>query len=156
MKQEVLQMIPNAKRIGNGQRWVIELPDGTRALLKTNARSVLMVMAESGEVDSKLSGFGSDVSHVLIVTGKIGAFDAWLVPIDIAAQTVRQVHQKWLHNDPAHSRETKMRVTRRLDERFAGYEYPLQTKAITPDQARQGLAAHFNTTPDKIQISVDL
>ena len=155
-KRAVLGKLPGAKRIGKGQRWVVELEDGRRCLLKTNARDALMVRTSSGDTDAELSGFDDDVSHVLVVTGREGALSSWLVPIDIVEKQFRDNHKAWLDADPDHSRDNRTWVLRDLAKRFEGYEFEMEVASISPEEARRGLAAHFGTTPDNVHISIDV
>lgn len=155
-KNAVLEMMPDATRIGKGQRWVVELADGRRCLMKSNLRGNLMTKASDGTVDAELSGFGDDVSHVFAVVGPLENPSAWVVPIDEVERQYREQHASWLAESPNHSLNNTTWVLTDLEIRFKGYEHPLVAKAITPEEARRGLAVHFGTTPEKISISVSV
>lgn len=156
MKQAVLEMLSGAKRIGKGQRWVIEMANGKRCLLKTNTKNSLMVRTTSGDIDAEIIGFGEDVTHVLIAMGTLDNLRSWLVPIETVEREYRENHRQWLEADPDHSRNNQTWVLRDLENRFNGFEFELQSKALTPEEARRGLAVHFGTSPEKIRIAVDV
>lgn len=155
-KHMVLEMINGAQRIGKGQRWVVELPDKRRCLMKTNLKGNLMTKASSGAVDADLSGFGDDVTDVLVATGPLESLSAWVVPIKLVERLYRDNHKRWLEENPNHSKDNTTWVLTDLKSKFAGYEFELNAKPISPEMARRGLANYFDTTPDKISISVEV
>jgi len=158
-KAELLRTLPGAKRIGKGQRWIIELADGKRCLVKTNARDSLMVRTSSGSPDAEIVGFGDDYAYVLVVVGSLSKPSAWLVPAAEVERQFRENHSNWLEGNTNRSRENTTWVLRDLAERFAGFEFELSSKPpveIDPEQARLGLAAYFKTSPENIRITVDV
>ncbi len=155
-KQAILAMLPGAARIGKGQRWVIQLSDGKRAMLKTSLYDNIMVKTDvPSPEDATLSGFTSDVDHVLAVTGDIGSLSAYLIPIDEVERKFRAGQRKWMNEDPENRSNTTWSLYN-IGSLFSEYEYDLELRAITPEEAKRRLAVHFNTTPDKININVSV
>lgn len=155
-KNAILAMLPGATRLGNGQRWVIQLPDGKRAMLKTSLNDNIMVRTDVPNPESAvISGFSDDVDHVLAVTGAIGNLSAYLVPIGIVEDAFRTHQRRWMDEDPENRSNTTWSLTD-LGARFGAYRFEIELQAITPDEARRRLAVHFQTTPDKINISVSV
>lgn len=155
-KNAILAMLPGATRLGNGQRWVIQLADGKRAMLKTSLNDNIMVRTDVPNPESAvISGFSDDVDHVLAVTGAIGSLSAYLVPIGIVEDEFRTHQRKWMDEDPENRSNTTWSLSG-LGTRFEAYRYDIELQAITPDEAKRRLAVHFQTTPDKINISVSV
>lgn len=153
-KHAILTMLPDAIRIGKGQRWVIQLSDGKRAMLKTSLNDNIMVKTDVPNPETAIiSGFSDDVDYVLAVTGEIGNLSAYLVPIEKVEHEFRTQQRKWMDEDPANRSNTTWSLSG-LATRFKEFTYDLELKAITPDEAKRRLAIHFHTTPDKINISV--
>lgn len=153
-KHAILAMLPGATRIGNGQRWVIELADGKKAMLKTSLNDNIMVKTDvPTPEDAVLSGFTNDVDHVLAVTGPIGDLQAYLIPVKIVENEFRTQQRTWMDADPANRSNTTWSLSN-LGGRFAKYKYDIELRGITPDEAKRRLAVHFRTTPDKINIAV--
>lgn len=153
-KHAILAMLPNATRIGNGQRWVIQLADGKRAMLKTSLNDNIMVKTDVPTPETAvISGFTDDVDHVLAVTGAIGSLSAYLIPKEIVEDEFRTQQRKWMDADPENRSNTTWSLSN-LGTRFAKFNYDIELQAITPDEAKRRLAVHFETTPDKINISV--
>jgi len=153
-KHAILAMLPGAVRIGNGQRWVIQLTDGKRAMLKTSLHDNIMVKTNVPTPENAvLSGFTDDVDHVLAITGAIGDLSAYLIPVAIVENEFRTQQRKWMDEDPENRSNITWSLTN-LGSRFAEYKYDIELQAITPDEAKRRLAVHFGTTPDKINISV--
>lgn len=153
-KHAILAMLPGATRIGNGQRWVIQLTDGKRAMLKTSLNDNIMVKTDVPTPENAvLSGFTDDVDHVLAITGAIGDLSAYLIPVAIVENEFRTQQRKWMDEDPENRSNTTWSLTN-LGSRFAEYKYDIELQAITPDEAKRRLAVHFGTTPDKINIAV--
>jgi hypothetical protein len=153
-KHAILAMLPGATRIGNGQRWVIQLTDGKRAMLKTSLNDNIMVRTDVPIPENAvLSGFTDDVDHVLAITGAIGGLFAYLIPVEIVENEFRTQQRKWMDEDPDNRSNTTWSLTN-LGARFAEYKYDIELRAITPDEAKRRLAVHFGTTPDKINIAV--
>ena len=155
-KQAILAMLPGATRIGKGQRWVIQLPDGKRAMLKTSLYDNIMVKTDvPTPEDAVISGFTDDVDHVLAITGPIGDLSAYLIPTAIVENEFRIQQRKWMDGDPDNRSNTTWSLAN-LESRFAKYKYDIGIQAITPDEAKRRLAVHFGTTPDKINIAVSV
>lgn len=153
-KHAILAMLPGATRIGKGQRWVIQLSDGTRAMLKTSLNDNIMVKTDVPTPENAvISGFTDDVDYVLAVTGAIGNLSAYLIPIEIVEDEFRAQQRKWMDEDPENRSNTTWSLSN-LGARFAEFNYDIELQAITPDEARRRLAVHFGTTPDKINISL--
>jgi hypothetical protein len=155
-KHAILAMLPGAIRIGNGQRWVIQLTDGKRAMLKTSLNDNIMVKTDVPTPENAvLSGFTDDVDHVLAITGSIGDLSAYLIPVAIVENEFRTQQRKWMDGDPKNRSNTTWSLSN-LGARFAEYKYDIELRAITPDEAKRRLAVHFGTTPDKINIAVSV
>jgi hypothetical protein len=153
-KQAILAMLPGASRIGNGQRWVIQLSDGKRAMLKTSLNDNIMVKTDvPTPEDAVLSGFTDDVEYVLAVTGEIGDLQAFLIPVKVVENAFRTRQRAWMDADPENRSNTTWALSN-LGGHFTEYKYDIEVKAITPDEAKRRLAVHFRTTPEKINISV--
>jgi len=153
-KHAILAMLPGATRIGNGQRWVIQLSDGKRAMLKTSLNDNIMVKTDvPTPEDAILSGFTDDVEYVLAITGAIGALSAYLIPVAIVESEFRTRQRKWMNEDPENRSNTTWSLSN-LGSSFAEYRYDIELQTITPDEAKRRLAVHFGTTPDKINIAV--
>lgn len=153
-KHAILAMLAGAIRIGNGQRWVIQLADGKRAMLKTSLNDNIMVKTDVPTPENAvLSGFTDDVDHVLAVTGAIGDLTAYLIPVEIVEKEFRTQQRKWMDLDPQNRSNTTWSLSN-LGSRFSEYKYDIELKGITPDEAKRRLAVHFRTTPDKINIAV--
>jgi len=155
-KQAILAMLPGATRIGNGQRWVIQLSDGKRAMLKTSKKDNIMVKTDVPNPEvAVISGFTDDVDHVLAVTGDIGNLSAYLVPIGYVENELRTHQRQWMDESPDNRSNTTWSLAG-LGTRFAAYKYDIELQAITPDEAKRRLAVYFETTADKINISVSV
>jgi len=153
-KHAILAMLPGATRIGNGQRWVIQLSDGKRAMLKTSLNDNIMVKTDVPTPENAvISGFKDDVDHILAVTGAIGNLSAYLIPIGIVEDEFRAGQRKWMDEDPENRSNTTWSLSN-LGVRFAKFSYDIELQPITPDEAKRRLAVHFGTTPDKINISL--
>jgi hypothetical protein len=162
-KEEILKMLPKARLVHrHAGRYEVEL-DGKRCLLVVNAiHGSVQFTADSGHADASVPSFvGAD--YCLMVTGKdINHLSAWLVPVPRLLDHIQKEHKKWLAEKPERSRENKMRTVKPLDVIFADCKFDLKqnveaaASALTPEQARQGLAIHFDVDPSKIRISVDL
>lgn len=153
-KHAILAMLSGADRIGNGQRWVVQLADGKRAMLKTSLNDNIMVKTDMPTPESAvLSGFTDDVDHVLAVTGPIGALAAYLIPMKIVENEFRTQQRRWMDKDPENRGNTTWSLSN-LGARFPAYKYDIELRGITPDEAKRRLAVHFRTTPDKINIAV--
>lgn len=153
-KHAILAMLPGATRIGNGQRWVVQLSDGKRAMLKTSLNDNIMVKTDVPTPETAvISGFADDVDHVLAVTGAIGSLSAYLVPIGTVEEEFRTQQRKWMDADPENRSNTTWSLSG-LATRFEAFTYDIELQSITPDEAKRRLAVHFRTTPDKINIAV--
>jgi hypothetical protein len=153
-KHALLAMLPGATRIGNGQRWVIQLCDGKRAMLKTSLHDNIMVKTDLPTPENAIiSGFTNDVDHVLAVTGAIGDLSAYLIPIGIVEAEFRANQRKWMDADPENRSNTTWSLNG-LGSRFAQYKFELGVRAITPDEAKRRLAVYFDTSPDKVNIAI--
>lgn len=162
-KDAILKMLPNAKLLRrHAGRYEVEL-DGKRCLLVVNAiRGSVQFTADSGDADANIPSF-DDVDYCLMVTGEdVDNLSAWLVPVTQLLEHIQQGHKNWLAEKPSRSRDNKMRTIKQLDVHFADNKFDLTPSkrsdvfAMTPEQARQGLAVHFGVDPSKIRISVDL
>lgn len=159
-KNEIFNLLPGAIRIGKGQRWVIKLADGKMVMLKTSLADSIMVKTDvKSPEDAVISGFADDVDHVLLATGQVGELKAYLIPRDVLERTFRAHQRKWM-DDTKHEGNTTW-VINDVSRHFAQYSYQLEGKAaeasdgkLSPEEAKIGLARFFNTTPDKINISV--
>ena len=155
-KHSILAMIPGATRIGKGQRWVIQLPDGKKAMLKTSLHDNIMVKTDIETPETAvISGFTDDVDYVLAVTGELGDLSAYLIPLDVVEHEFRTRQRTWMDEDPENRSNTTWSLSN-LTDRFSAYKYEIGIQAITPDEAKRRLAVHFETTPDKINISVSV
>jgi len=153
-KHAILAMLPGASRIGNGQRWVVQLADGKRAMLKTSLNDNIMVKTDvPAPENAVISGFADDVDYVLAVTGPIGGLSAYLVPLAVVEREFRTRQRNWMNEAPDSRSNTTWSLPN-LGSLFAGYKYDIELRGITPDEAKRRLAVHFGTTPDKINISV--
>jgi hypothetical protein len=153
-KHAILTMLPGATRIGNGQRWVIQLSDGKRAMLKTSLNDNIMVKTDVPNPEAAvISGFSNNVDYVLAVTGAIGSLSVYLVPVGTVEDEFRTQQRKWMDEDPKNRSNTTWSLSG-LGTRFEAFSYDIELQAITPDEAKRRLAVHFQTTPDKINIAV--
>ena len=162
-KEAILTMLPDTKLLErHAGRYVVEL-DGKRCLLVVNtAHGSVQFAATSGDADADVPTL-EGVDYCLMATGSdIENLSAWLVPVPRLLQHIKKEHGNWLAGKPGRSRENKMRTVKPLDVHFADCKFdltPPQTAsagAITPEQARQGLAMHFGVDPSKIRINVDV
>lgn len=102
-----------------------------------------------------ISGSTDDVEYVLAVTGELGELSAYLIPLDIVEKEFRTRQRAWMDEDPENRSNTTWSLSG-LAERFSQYEYDLGVRSITPEEAKRRRAVHFETTPDKINISVSV
>ncbi len=124
-KHAILTMLPGATRIGNGQRWVIQLSDGKRAMLKTSLNDNIMVKTDVPNPEaSVISGFSDDVDYVLAVTGAIGSLSAYLVPVGTVEDEFRTQQRKWMDEDPKNRSNTTWSLSG-LGTRFEAFSYEL-------------------------------
>jgi len=167
-----------ATRVGRGQRWVVKLADGKQALVKTAGKGGLMSKAASSDPDSKMSGFGDDVSHVLCAVGnpEDGTVTAYLIPIDVVEEAFRRCYREWLKTHP-NSNNTTWVIhfpKRGLDYYGDGMaeewsQYRVGTAALIEsrtvakseprailDAARADIAEAYGVEPDQVTISVNL
>lgn len=94
-------------RVGKGQRFVVRISGGDRittALVKTASRGSAIVRADIDDADrAKLSGFATDVSHVLFAIGNKdnGTVETYLVPLREVEVAYRETHRAWRANHMA-------------------------------------------------------
>lgn len=162
-KEAILKLLPEAKLLSrHAGRYEVEL-NGKRCLLVVNTvHASVQFVAESGDAEANVPSFDR-VDHCLMVTGKdLDNLSAWLVPVSRLLEHIKNEHRIWLAEKPERSRNNKMRTVRPLDVHFADCKFDLvpgmqaSNGAITPEQAREGLAAYFGVDPSKIRISVDV
>ena len=89
-------------RIGSGQRWVVELPNGDRANLKASTTGAMMTSARGGDADAELIGMGDDISRVLCAMRLPDTRDVELynIPKKIVVEHYRQAHAIWVKAHP--------------------------------------------------------
>ncbi|MGB7316679.1 MAG: hypothetical protein WBC85_01800, partial [Planktotalea sp.] len=142
--------------------YVVELDDKLCLLVVNTVHGSVQFTADSGDADANVPSL-NDVDSCLMATGKdVDHLSAWLVPAPRLLEHIKKEHEKWLAEKPEHSRNNRMRTVKPLDVHFADCKFDLQqaqkvsANTITPEQARRGLAAHFDVDPSKIRISVDV
>ena len=95
---------------GNGQ--IFCTSDGKAIRLRTNHKPAVMVIAASGAVSAKLPFEEQDFLGVIYRQGSKAA--AYLIPSVVAAKAYRDVHTKWLAQQPVlkeeRSQNNKTRV----------------------------------------------
>ncbi|MBT4934734.1 MAG: hypothetical protein HOL66_06955 [Rhodospirillaceae bacterium] len=89
-------------RIGSGQRWVVELPNGEYANLKASIRGSMITSARGFDADAELIGMGDDVSRVLCAmlmlnSHKIELYD---VPKIDVVNHYQKAHAIWVKAHP--------------------------------------------------------
>ncbi len=91
------------KAVHSGSRAMLyEMPDGRSVRIRTSNDPILVVAAESSEMDARLNIEGTDL---LLITmpekpRTPGPVKSFLVPADIAVNAVRDSHKKWLSTNP--------------------------------------------------------
>lgn len=121
-------------RIGVGQRWVVELPNGEFANLKASVTGAMMTSAKGPNASDELIGMGDDVSRVLCAmrlpdTEKVELYN---VPKDQVIEHYRTAHAIWQESHPQ-AGENKTRVC---------YFRPVKSKLADAYVAKKWKAYH--------------
>lgn len=169
-------------RVGRGQRYVIELRKNAttyRALVKVASRGSAMFRTSSDDPDTaELSGFSSDIDYVLFAVGypndRLEKVEAYLVPVAIVDQAVRQSHREWREARPDSNPSDTWVI--RFDNSGAneanGYaerwklhrvglsltlhgDQPQNEAPLTIAEAKRRLANSLGVEQDRIKISIE-
>jgi hypothetical protein len=93
---------PLTKQQSFGRAMLYTLPNGETVRVRTCNDHILIVAADRPSSDAKLNIEGTD--WLLIVMPEIertpGKVVAYLVPTQVAIETVRRTHQEWLDTNP--------------------------------------------------------
>jgi hypothetical protein len=171
-------------RVGRGQRFVIHLEISgrpVRALVKVASLGSVMVRTDREADDAKISGFKSDVDHVLFAVGRraSAAVEAYLVPIAEVDAAYRSAYRAWrsTHEMKAENRTWVLRFDEygtlpecdRFSEKWARYlvgtteQVPRIPSVVGPDahkdsvveNAKQIVAAGLGVAIEKVKIIVE-
>ena len=162
-----------ATRTNKGQKYLVELKDGTQAIVKTAGKGGLMASTRSKDIDAGLIGYEDDVSHVLAIVclPNDTIAKAYLIPMNIVIAAFRRDYAKWLEAHPGSGSDTWVlkfnemkadhysNMSEEWNEYFIGCTSMVETgdspKAVTA-RARADIANAYNVDIEQVHISVDL
>jgi hypothetical protein len=93
---------PVTKQLGFGRSMMYKLPNGETVRVRTCNDHILIALADKPSAEARLNIEGTD--WLLLVMPEIertpGNVIAYLVPTNVAVETVRTAHKAWLDSDP--------------------------------------------------------